>query len=328
MDPVIISGAEVRALLPMAACMDAMTDVLRTLSAGNAVVPLRTVLPIPGSSGLLVTMPAYTGAPRAFGVKVISVFLGNHGTPYDSHQGSVLLFEAEHGSLLAIIDATEVTAIRTAAVSGVATRLLARSDASHLAILGAGTQARTHLDAMRLVRSLRTVRVWSRRLETARRFAECESERHEIEIRAVESARSAVEGADIICTVTSSPTPVLEGAWIAPGTHINAAGASTAATRELDTAAVVRSRLFVDRRESTLAESGDFLIPRAEGALSDDHIRGELGELLLGAVSGRTSGEEVTVFKSLGLAVEDVAAAQRIYEERCRVSGAGGQRRG
>jgi ornithine cyclodeaminase len=267
-------------------------------------------------------MPAYLAQPPALGVKAISVFPGNLGTEYDAHQGAVLLFDVAYGRLLAMMDATEITAIRTAAVSGVATRLLARAEAADLAIIGSGVQARTHLEAMLLVRPIRRVRVWSRTPEHARHFAEAASARHGITVEPAPTARDAVAAADLICVATSSPDPVLHGEWIAEGAHINAVGASQPSARELDTAAVVRSRLFVDRIESALNEAGDFLIPKREGAIGDDHIRGEIGDLLLGRVAGRTSPHEVTLFKSLGLAVEDLAAAHHIYM-RAQESGAG-----
>ncbi len=314
MKTLVISQREVPALLPMKECVDAMAEALRATSRGDAVLPLRSMVWLPDRSGLLGLMPAYLGSPRAFGLKVVSVMPGNHGTQYDSHQGVVLLFDVENGALLTVIDATSITAIRTAAVSGAATRLLAREDASDLAILGSGVQARTHLEAMHAVRPLRRVRVWSRDPARARAFTERESRRFTFPIETVADARDAVSGADLICTTTASREPVLHGDWIAPGAHINAVGACFASSRELDTRAVVRSRLYVDLRESALHEAGDFLIPKAEGAIGDDHIVGELGEALLGRVPGRRSPDEITLFKSLGIAIEDLAAAHLIYK--------------
>jgi ornithine cyclodeaminase len=315
MQILVISQSDVPALLPMNECIEVMTGALADLARGDAMMPLRGVMWLPGRVGALGTMPAYAAARGVMGLKVISVFPGNHGTEFDSHQGAVMLFETKNGRPLAIVDATSVTAIRTAAVSGVATRLLAREATGDLAILGSGTQARVHLEAMRLVRPIRRVRVWSLSPEHAAAFARREGERYGIGIETVRSAEAAVAGADIICTTTSSPEPVLQGAWIAPGAHINAVGSSVPFARELDTAAVVRSRLFVDRRESTVNEAGDFLFPKKEGAIGDDHIKGEIGELLIGAVPGRSSPDEITLFKSLGLAIEDVAAAHHIYSK-------------
>jgi len=258
-------------------------------------------------------MPAYLRVTKAVGAKVIPVFPDSHGTALDCHQAAVVLFEAERGSLVAIMDASSITAIRTAAVSGLATPLLAREEARELAILGTGVQATTHLDAMCAVRRIARARVWSRNADAVHAFAERESRRVGVPVEPAPSARGAVEGAEIVCTVTSSREPVLAGEWLAPGAHVNAVGASLPFARELDTAAVAKGRLYVDRRESALNEAGDFLIPKREGVIDDAHIIGELGELLLGRVAGRRSATEVTIFKSLGLAVEDVAAAAFVY---------------
>jgi ornithine cyclodeaminase len=207
-----------------------------------------------------------------------------------------------------------ITAIRTAAASGLATRLLAREDAGDLAILGSGVQAVSHLEAMREVRTLRRVRVWSRSSENARAFARRQGERFGLEIDAAPSARAAVEGADLICTTTAAREPVLRGEWLAPGAHVNAVGACFPSARELDAAAVKRARLFVDCRESALAEAGDFLIAREEGAFGDDHIVGEIGDVLLGRVPGRRSADEITLFESLGIALEDLAACHFVLQ--------------
>jgi alanine dehydrogenase len=315
MQVLIINQAEVNHLLPMHECMEAMVAALQAASGGDALQPLRSVLWSPSRTGALGVMPSFLAGIDSFGLKAVSVFPGNHGTAYDSHQGVVLLFEARHGRLLAIIDASSITAIRTAAVSAVATRALARKDAGDLAILGSGTQARTHLCAMRLARPLRRVRVWSRDYAHAQAFALRESARSGMRVEALPVAQEAVEGADLICTTTAARQPVLMGAWIAPGAHINAVGSSVASTRELDTAAVVTARLYVDRLESTVNEAGDFLIPKREGAIDETHIRGEIGAVLLGRVPARQSPEEVTLFKSLGLGVEDLAAANHIYQK-------------
>ncbi len=315
MEVLIVNQEEVPHLLPMEECIEVVAQALMTLSAGEAINPLRPVLWLPEKVGALGMMPAHLSDIEAMGIKVVSVFPGNHGTAYDSHQGAVLLFETRHGRLLAIIDASEITAIRTAAASAVATRALANDSAGDLAILGTGVQARTHLEAMRVVRPVHRVRVWSRNAGHARRYAEREGDRHGLEIEVSPSVQVAVESADIICTTTAAPEPILMGEWISPGAHINAVGSSVPFSRELDTNAIVRSRLFVDRRESTLNEAGDFLFPKKEGAVGDNHIRGEIGEILLGKIEGRRSAEELTLFKSLGVAVEDVASAHHIYQQ-------------
>jgi ornithine cyclodeaminase len=225
-----------------------MAETFRTLARGDAVNPLRLAMWLPDRRGLLGLMPSYLGDIDRMGVKVVSVMPGNLGTEYDQHQGVVLLFETGNGRLLAIVDASEVTAIRTAAVSAVATRLLAREDAGDLAILGSGMQARNHLESMRLVRRIRRVRVWSRNADNANRFAARASAQNGLTVEVMPTVREAVNGADIICTTTSARDPILMGDWLAPGVHINAVGSSVAFARELDTAAVVGARLFVDRR--------------------------------------------------------------------------------
>jgi ornithine cyclodeaminase len=307
----------------MTECIDAMANALATLARGGAVLPLRQVVRLPDGRNAFALMPAVLDAPAALGAKVITVVPGNDATPYDSHQGVVLLFDIELGRLLAILDASSITALRTAAVSAVATRLLSRPESRTLALLGAGVQAATHLEAIRVVRPIEDVRVWSRSRTRAERFAE-HAAASGTRVVVSDTARDAADGADIICTVTSSRDPVLSGDWLSPGTHVNAIGASLPTARELDTLAITRSRLFVDRRESTLNEAGDFLVPKREGAIGDDHIVAEIGELLVdgSASRGRRSDDEVTVFKSLGLAIEDVAAAHRIYT-RAVATGAG-----
>ena len=322
MKVLIANQQEVTALLPMSECIEVMEATLKGLARGEALLPLRTKMVLPNSGDLMSLMPGYLGGIHTMGVKIIAAFPGNFGTEFDSHQGVVLLFDDEHGLLRAIVDCTAITAIRTAAVSGVATRLLARPEVGDLAIIGAGTQATTHLAAMRSVRTLRRVRVFSLPMEGAHQFAARESKRHGLPVEVMATAQEAVTGADLICTVSSAPEPVVKGEWIAPGAHINAVGAFTPKTRELDTAAVVKSRLYVDRRESTLNEAGEFLIPKGEGAINDSHILGEVGEVLLGSVQGRRSPEEITLFKSLGIAVEDLAAADHVLK-KAKETGAG-----
>jgi len=315
MKVLIINQAEVYRLLPMDECMDLMAQTLVALTQAKAMNPLRQVLHLPSKQGLLGIMPGYVEDLKALGLKAVSVFHNNKGTEHDSHQGAVLVFEAEHGCLRAIVDASAITAIRTAAVSGVATRLLAREDAQELAILGSGVQAHRHFEAMLVARRIRRVRVWSRNVDHAEAFVRNISGRQDIVVNATKNVADAVKGADIVCTTTSAQEPLLLGRWLAPGVHINAVGSSMPFARELDSEVVARSRLFVDRRESTLNEAGDFLVPKREGTVGDDHIQGEIGELLSGQVIGRRSVEEITLFKSLGLAVEDIASGHYVYEK-------------
>jgi len=322
MKVLFLSEREVHAMLEMPACVALMRQTLATLARGDAVLPLRSMLRLPDGHGLLGLMPGYLGEPRAFGLKAVTVMPGNHGTEFDSHQGVVMLFGVEHGEPLAIIDATAITEIRTAAVSGAATHALARPDAGDLAILGSGAQARSHLAAMAAVRSLRRVRVWSRTRANAERFASEQGKRHGMTLEVSDDAAAAVRGADIVCTTTAAREPVLEGRWLSAGAHVNAVGACFAGTRELDTQAVARSRFFTDRRESCIAEAGDFILAKNEGAIADTHLLGEVGDVLLGRLAGRVSPQDVTVFESLGLAVEDLASAHYLLR-RARESGAG-----
>ena len=314
----ILNREEVERLLPMGECIEVMAEALSALARGEALQPLRQAHWLPDRRGLLGVMPGALwggGDDTVLGIKVITVFPGNHEKGEESHLGSVLLFDGEMGKPLASLDGAAVTEVRTAAVSAVATRLLAREDAGDLALLGSRVQARSHLAAMKAVRPLRRVRVWSRHPESARRFADEESARHGISIETAATAREAVDGADLICTVTSSREPVLEGAWIAPGAHLNVVGASIPVAREVDTETIRRSRVFIDRRESALAEAGDLLIPMRAGEIGEDCIVGEIGDILLGRLPGRRSPEEITLFKSLGLAVEDVAAARHVWRK-------------
>ncbi len=299
----VLDEHEVRRLLPMPECIDAMAAALTSLGRGEVHNPLRFVVRPPDHPGLMGLMPAYRrGDAPLWSLKALTIFPGNSARGLDSHQGFVALFDGETGAPRAIMNAGGITAVRTAAVSGVATRLLARDDVKTLAILGTGTQARSHLDAMQAVRSFERVVVWS---ASGRSLDGAES---------VDSAEEAVRAADVLCTVTSLAEPIVERSWLRPGVHINAVGSSIPTTRELDTQTMVDAALFVDRRESTLNEAGDFLVPQREGAIGPDHIRAELGELLLGAGEGRRSADEITVFKSLGLAVEDLAAAEYVLQ--------------
>lgn len=311
--------ADVVELLPMRECVRLMAEALAALARGDALSPLRTSIRAPGGDASLLLMPA--AVPGRMGVKVISTTTAPKTQNARSHPGTVLVFDAD-GALRAIVEASAITAIRTAAVSGVATEALARADAHDLAILGSGVQARSHLEAMLVVRPIRRVRVWSRTPEHAVAFAEREGARHGIQIEIAETARAAAQAADLICTATSAPEPVLNGEWIAPGAHVNAIGAYTPTTRELDTAAVARARLFVDSRVAAENEAGDYLLAVAEAGLGPDHIVAELGEVLIGARPGRRSESEVTVFKSLGLGVEDIAAAAYVVD-RAAESGRG-----
>lgn len=312
----VLNHTEVEQLLPMSECISAMAEAFTVLARGEAHQPLRTIVTPPKVKGVMAMMPTFRAGPSPlFGLKAICVFPGNAAIGKDAHQGGVMLFDGATGELLALMNASAITAIRTAAVSGLATRLLAREDAGDLAIIGAGVQARPHLVAMNCVRPLRRVRIASRSFESAKNFAKEMQPQFSTLIEPVEDIAAAVRGADIIVTATTSRDPVLRREWISPGAHINAIGTFSPKAREVDTATVVAASLFVDRRESALTEAGDYLIAAQEGAIGPEHIRADLGEVLTNDHPGRQSNEEITLFKSLGLAIEDLAAAEHVYKK-------------
>jgi ornithine cyclodeaminase len=312
----VLTQAEIERLLPMEACIEVMADALAAFQRGELNQPLRTVYIPQGATGAMAWMPAYrSGEHAVYGMKILCVIPDNPKRGLHGHQGAVVLMDGLTGELRALMDASAITAIRTAAVSAVATRLLAREDSQELAIVGSGVQARWHLESIPRVRSIRRVRVASRTQESARRFVEQVRPHFPFAIEAAESIEAAVRGADIVVTATTAREPVLERAWLAPGTHINAIGASQPTHREIDTATLAAATLIVDRRESVENEAGEYRLALQEGVMGRDHIKAELGELLLGSKQGRTSTEEVTLFRSLGLAVEDVAAAQYLLQQ-------------
>lgn len=298
----VLDEQDVRRLLPPGECIEVMAAALASLARGELHNPLRFVVRPPDEPSLLGLMPAHRSAPEPlYALKAVAIFPGNGARGLDSHQGFVALFDGTTGETRALLNAGAITAVRTAAVSAVATRLLAREDARTLAILGAGIQGRAHLDALRLVRPFERVLLWSRTPGRSLEGAET-----------VATAEEAVRAADVVVTATAAAEPVLRREWLKAGAHVNAVGSSIPTTRELDTATMRDAALFVDRRESTLNEAGDYLFAMREGAIGPEHIRAELGELLIGAAPGRGAADELTVFKSLGLAVEDLAAAEHV----------------
>lgn len=312
----VLNHSEVEALLPVGECISVMSEALADLARGNVYQPLRMIITPPGADGDMALMPSYRSGERpAYGVKTVCLFPGNPAKGLDSHQGSVMLFSGETGELMALMNASAITAIRTAAVSGVATQLLAQDDAGELAMIGTGVQARAHLEAMACARPIKRARVASRSFEHALSFAAEFRSRYSFPIEAVESVESAVRGADLIVTATTSREPILSREWVSAGAHLNVVGSSIPTTREIDSATMAASSLFVDRRESTINEGGDYLFALREGAIGPDHIKAEIGELLTGAKTGRSSTDEITVFKSLGLAIEDLASADYLYRK-------------
>jgi len=314
---IVLSEHEVRRLLDMESCVEAMTEVLASLARGELFQPLRSMARPAGADTLLGLMPAHRGGSTPkYGLKEIVVVPTNPSRGLDTHMGGVLLHDGETGELEAIMNASPITEIRTAAVSAVATRALARPDAHRVAILGAGAQARGHVHAMRAVLDDPEIRIWARRLETAEELA------GEMGATVSPSVDAALFGAEVVCTTTAAREPVVEKRWLAPGAHVNAVGSCFPTTRELDTETVAHSSFFTDRRESCLNEAGDYILAAAEGAVGPDHIKAELGDVLAGMHPGREHEDELTVFESLGIAVEDLASAELVVR-RAREQGVG-----
>lgn len=316
MTVLVLSEHDVRELLDMESCVAAMEDVLARLARGELFNPLRSIVFPPGPAGMGL-MPAHRGGEVPFfALKEIVVNPENSTRGLDPHQGAVLLHDGVTGVLLAILNASPVTEIRTAAVSGVATKLLARPGSRTVAVLGSGVQGRSHVDAMQTVLEDPIIRIWSRNPAHAEALA---LETHSLVTATIEEA---LDGADIVCTTTAAREPIVQLSWLAPGTHVNAAGASVRTSRELSSETVAAATLFVDRRESTLNESGDYLLAVEEQGIGPDHIVAELGDVLTGAHPGRRNDDELTLFKSLGIAVEDLAAAE-LCVARARERGIG-----
>ncbi len=309
----ILNDADIRDVLSMDATITAMEQALRQYSAGLVDQPIRSSLRFGPHDAYLGVMPSTLSEPASVGAKVVSVVHENTGRGLPSHLATIVLLDPETGALQAIVDGRFITEIRTAAVSAVATRHLAAPQVGLLAILGTGAQARSHLEALSRVRRIQEVQVWSPTPEHCRRFAVEMAPRLGIAIRPVDGPRTAVLGADLIALTTASPEPVLQNAWVRDGAHIVAVGAYLPDQREMDSDLMARARVFVDSRAGALAEAGDIIIPMSEGRFDASHIAGEIGEVIAGDIPGRTAPRQVTVFKSLGMAVEDVAAAALAY---------------
>lgn len=320
----LLTEAHVTALLPLADLITSMETALARFSAGEVLQPVRSVLSVGPTKAYFGLMPAYVADPPQLGAKIVTVFGENHRRGLPSHLATILLLDPDTGALVALMDGRYITEARTAAVSAVSARHMARPDAATLAILGSGVQARSHLEALAAVRPIRQVRVWSPTTASRERFVAEMSGHVPAALTAAASAEAAVRDADIVVLVTSSPTPVVEAAWVAPGAHVISVGACRPEQREMAPALVAGGRLVVDSRAAALVESGDVVLGIAEGRFGAAHIAGELGDVVRGALPGRTSAGEITIFKSLGMAVEDVAAADLVYR-RALESGAGTQ---
>jgi ornithine cyclodeaminase len=315
----VLAARDVHELLGYRECADVMRQALAELARGQIQQPLRTIVRLRDAAGFMALMPAYSPA-GGYGLKAICVTPGNPALGKDAHQGGVLLFAPDTGEPLALVNGSAVTEIRTAAVSAVATGLLARPGAAEMAIIGTGVQGRAHARALAATRPLSGIRLTGRDATRAREVAAELAAALGLPVTAVGSAAEAVEGADIVVTATNSAQPVLRREWLAAGCHVNAVGACVPQAREIDTATMAEAAVFADSRESVRNEAGDFLLAAQEGA--DNPVRAELGELLTGTAPGRTSDDEITLFESLGLAAEDLAAAVYLYQKASRL-GAG-----
>ena len=320
--PLLLAERDIRALLPMADLIEAMEGALVAYSRGDVTQPVRTVLEVGPDRAYFGLMPASLDQPPAVGAKLVTVYAKNHVRGLPSHLATIVLLDHATGAIAALLDGRYITEARTAAVSAVSLKLLARPEARTLAILGSGVQARSHLEAIRHVRDLADVRIWSPSAANRETYAREMSAATGLTVRTAASVAEAVRGADLVVLATSSRTPVVDDADIAKGTHVMAVGACRPDQREMPTALIARARLYVDSLQGALKESGDVLLPIAEKAITDTHIAGELGGLAAGSVSGRASPDDVTIFKSLGMAVEDVVAA-RLAVERARATGRG-----
>jgi ornithine cyclodeaminase len=314
----VITAAEVEALLPMTAAIEAMRSAMTQVSQRRTVLPLRQFMAIPDAPGKLAVMPGYIADPPLFGVKTVAKYTHPPGSPHGSHVGIVQLFDAETGLLLAIIEGGTLTAIRTAAASALATDALARPDARRLAIIGTGEQARRHVTAMAAVRPIDHVSIWGRNAAHALSFAAS----LDLPSRVAATVEAAVADADIVCTTTPAVEPILFGAAMRPGTHVNLVGSAIPSTAEADVALVRASEFYVDYREAALAQAGELRNAIAAGAVTGDHIRGEIGEVLLGSAPGRSSASAITVYKSLGVTAQDLAAGDAVLRA-ARAAGMG-----
>jgi ornithine cyclodeaminase/alanine dehydrogenase-like protein (mu-crystallin family) len=328
----VLSARDLPGLLPYPELVAVMRQALAAYASGEAYQPLRTMIRAPGTDGLMALMPCYVpppaggpGGPDAepgYGLKAICISPGNPALGKDSHQGGVLISSARTGEPLALANASALTEIRTAAVSALATSLLARPDATEVAVIGTGVQARAHIQALAACRELTGIRVAGREPSRARRFADDVAGLVPVPVTACDSAADALAGAGIVVTATTSAAPVVVRDWLAPGTHINAVGACVPTAREIDTATMAAASLFVDSRESAANESGDVLLAMADGAIGAGDIRAELGEVIIGTAPGRADDQEITLFESLGLAVEDFVAVAHAYR-KAGLAGAG-----
>lgn len=316
----ILTAEDVRTALPMGEAVETMKKAFAQLSAGKAEVPLRVGLQVPQHNGVTLFMPGYLSQDDQMAVKIVSVFNDNPARGLPLIHALVVVLDAETGAPAAVMDGAYLTALRTGAASGAATDLLAREESKTAAVFGAGMQARTQLEAVLTVRSIQSAWVYDPNEDRAERYAADMRQRLGIDIHIAKSPSQAVRAADIICTATTSSTPVFEDGDVQPGAHINAVGAYTPEMQEIPAKTIQRAKIFIDHRESSLSEAGDLIIPLDQGLISKEDIYAELGEVVAGLKPGRQTDGEITLFKSVGVAVQDVAAANAVLESARRLN--------
>lgn len=309
----VLSAADIHRLLPMKQCIEIMDSAMRAVSSGNFSIPLRMFIPLADSNAHLGLMPGSIPNLPVYGAKIISLHPGNPASGVPAIQGFVALFDKETGTPAALVDGAAITAIRTAAASALATRVLARCDASSHGVFGTGVQAATHIEAIACVRDIDSVLVWARDMHKAKQFAVLQSERTGLDVSATQSAEKAAS-CDIVSTVTGATEPVLEGTWLMPGAHVNLVGAHTPTTREADSETLRRASIYVDLLESARIEAGDILIPIEEGSICEQDIVGEIGQVLARDIGGRNNDEQITLYISLGIVVQDLFAASYVLD--------------
>jgi len=313
MEPRFIGRDEIRSVLTFEACVPLMREAMIAVSSGGINQPPRQILPLVSGKGIFGVMPGVIADDR-FGAKLISAFHHPEGSGLPAHQGVVVLFDPHSGTPVCVLDAGEITRIRTAAASALATEALARPEADNLLVLGTGEQAEAHVLAICAIRRLDSIVLWGRNPDHARRLADALAAKHGLSVEVAEDLKSAVARADIICTTTSSAEPILEGAWLSEGTHVNIVGSSRAGPVEVDDDLVARARYFVDGRGNVLAQGAEFLHAKAAGRIDDAHIVGEIGEVLAGRLAGRGSPSEITAYKSLGSVAQDLWSGWYVFQ--------------
>ena len=311
----VISASQIESLLSPSLCIAALRSAMEAVSRGDAELPIRTFMPINGCDGKMAIMPGSLAAPRCFGIKLVAKYVREPGSPYGTHEGVVVLFDSESGLPVAMMEGATLTGIRTAAASALATDLLAREDSTRLLIIGCGEQARRHVKALKTIRDFEEIMIWGRSAERAGQLAKALSASEGVVVTVVENLAGAAMSADVITTVTSAQEPVLLGEWVSPGTHVNLVGSAVPTNREADRALVTRCRYYVDYRPAALAAAAELLEAISAGAIDETHIVAEIGEVASGDAPGRQDLDDITVYKSLGIAAQDLAAAHAVYSQ-------------